>query len=300
MAKYEVRLVGEHAELGDVAAVDVARLILNVQTAVARAAGASIGRPPKATGRWEGTIEEATKLRLLEVTKGSVVIGFQPPRVEAGDEQFDLQVDSLADVGWLVAANALEGSIVEADPDVVVRLLKLADDLSIGSRFDAVEFRTDGRVIARLDGERREALRAVVAHRRDAVGTPPDVTGVLFEADFELHSAKVRTQDGNVVTLIFDEDQAEGIKEALRERSQFAGDVTFDPVTRSVKSVRLREITRFEQLLLGSDGARAFWRSMTFDSLAEEQGTHAVDSFDELHDISLSDEEFQQFIDTLS
>ncbi|MDQ4099054.1 MAG: hypothetical protein M3121_00970 [Chloroflexota bacterium] len=299
MAKYEVRLVGEHAELGDVPAVDVARLILDVQTAVARAAGAFIRRPPKRTGRWEGTLEDATKLRLVEVTQGTVRIGLQPPRVD-GDEQFELEVDSLADAGWSVAAGAIEGPIDEADTDVLVRLLTLANDLSIGNRFEAVEFRTNDALVARLDGGKRARIRAAVESRRNAFVPLPDVTGVLFEADFERHTAKVRTQEGDVVELFFEEDQANSIQDALRERSQFVGDVTFDAVTSSVKSVRLREITRFEQLLLGDEGARAFWRPVTFDSLAEEQGTQPVDSFDELRDTSLSDEEFQQFIDTLS
>lgn len=300
MAKYEVRLVGEHAELGDVPAVDVARLILDVQTAVARAAGAFIRRPPKRTGRWKGTLEDATKLRLVEVTKGTVRIGLQPPLVDADDERFELEVDSLADAGWSVAAGAIEGPVDEADTDVLVRLLTLANDLSIGNRFEAVEFRTNGELVARLDGGKRAAIRAAVEGRREALVPPPDVTGVLFEADFERHTAKVRTQDGDLVELVFEEDQADSIQEALRERSQFVGDVAFDAVTSSVKSVRLREITRFEQLLLGDDGARAFWRSVTFDALAEEQGAQPVDSFDELRDTSLSDEEFQQFIDTLS
>lgn len=301
MAKYEVRLIGDHAELGDVAAVDVARLIVDVQTAVARAAGAAIGRRPKSTGRWEGAIEEATKLRLVGVTKGTVRIALQAPSVVAEDDQLGLEDASLADVGWATATRALQAaSDEEKDTDVLIRFLNLADHLSIGSRFDAVEFRTDGELVARLDGARREVLRSVVARRRDAFDAPPAVAGVLFEADFERRTAKVRTQEGNVIELIFEEDQADAIKEALRERSQFQGDVTFDPVTSSVKSVRLRRITRFEQLLLGVDAAQSFWRRVTFDDLVERQGTHSVESFDDLRDTSLSDEEFHRFFETLT
>jgi hypothetical protein len=188
----------------------------------------------------------------------------------------------------------------DSDPDVLVRLLGIADHLSIGSRFEAVEFRTDGKTVGRLDQEKREALRSVVTARRQAPASPPAVAGVLFEADFERHSAKVRTQEGGVVELIFEEEQAASIKEALRERSQFQGEVTFDPVTNSVKTVRLRRITRFEQLLLGEDGTQSFWEHVNFDELAVEQGTHPVDSFENLRDTSLSDDEFDQFIEALT
>jgi len=300
VAKYEVKLVGKQAHLGDVAAVDVARLILDVQTVVARAAGIAIHRPLKATGRWEAAME-ATKLRLVGVTRGSVLVELQPPTAGPVDGEFDIPVESLADLGWETATRMLNGVEDEgADADVLVRLLGLADHLSLGDRFDSVEFRTDGQPVARLDREKRETLRAVVKGRAETPSPPPAVAGVLFEADFERHTAKVRTQEGNVVELIFEEGQSETIKKALRERSQFQGEVTFDPVTGSVKAVRLRRITRFEQLLLGEEGTQAFWRPITYDVLADEQGTHQIDSFDDLRDTSLSEDEFQRFIDALS
>lgn len=301
MAKYEVRLVGKQARLGDVAAVDVARLILDVQTTIARAAGVAIGRRPKATGRWEGTIEEATKLRLVRVKRGSVLIELLPPNALPAENELDLDVDSLADVGWATATRAINETDDEStDADVLVRLLGLADHLSIGGRFDAIEFRTNGHPEARLDAKKREALRSAVTRRRDAPIVPPDVVGVLFEADFERHTAKVRTQEDKVVDLIFEEEQANAIKEALRERSQFQGEVTFDPITSSVKTVRLRRIMRFEQLLLGDEGVQSFWQPISFGELADEQGTRPIDSFDDLRDTSLTDDEFQQFIDALS
>ncbi len=301
MSKYEVRLVGKQARLGDIPAVDVARLILDVQTAIARAAGAAIGRRPKATGRWESTIEDATRLRLVKIKRGSVLIELLPPTAVPDGDELDLDVDSLADVGWSTATRALNGiDDASTDPDVLVRLLGLADHLSIGGRFDAVEFRTDGQRVALLDSATREAIRSTVARRRDAATIAPSVAGVLFEADFERHTAKVRTQDDKVVDLIFDEEQASSIKEALRERSQFQGEVTFDPITNSVKTVRLRRITRFEQLLLGDETSRSFWQPIFFGDLADEQGTRPIDSFDELRDTSLTDDQFEQFIDTLS
>jgi hypothetical protein len=299
MARYQVRLVGREARLGEVPAVDVARLIFGVQRAVARAAGSAIGRRPKPTGRWETTLEEATKLRLVRIRRGSVILELDPPHEHLSDDELRLDVDSLGDIGWSTTVAAINGA-ESADPDITSRLLRLADELNIGTRFDAVEFRTDGKAVGRIDRVQREHFRSVLRAKTSSPTPPDGVTGVLFEADFERHTAKVRTQTGGVVEVIFDDDQADGIKEALREASEFEGDVIFDAVTATVRSIRLRRISRFEQLLLGEDGARAFWERSTFDQLARRQGTAAVETFDELKDGSLKDEEFATFIATLS
>jgi hypothetical protein len=299
MARYQVRLVGKEARLGEVAAVDVARLIFGVQRAVARAAGAAIGRRPKPTGRWETTLEGATKLRLVRIKRGSVTLELEPPHAHPAVDELVLDAESLGDIGWSKAVAAINDA-ESADPDITSRLLGLADDLNVGVRFDAIEFRTDGNPVGRIDRVQREHLRRVLRDKTLS-HTPSDgVTGVLFEADFERHTAKVRTQAGGVVEVIFDDDQADAIKEALREASEFEGDVTFDAVTASVRSVRLRRITRFEQLLLGDDGARAFWEQISFDELARRQGTATVESFDKLKDTSLRDEDYEAFIEALS
>jgi hypothetical protein len=299
MARYQVRLQGKQARLGDVAAVDIARLILGVQTVVARAAGAAVGRRPKSTGRWESTLEDATKLRLVKVGRGSVVVELQPPHPGPIDNQLGLDTQSLGDIGWNTAVAAVNDS-PNADPDVATRLLGLAESLAIGSRFDAIEFRTDGHPVARIDAETRQRLHGILRTRREQVTASPAVSGVLFEADFERRTAKVRSQSGEVVELIFEGEQADAIQEALRERSEFEGDVTFDPVTNSIRSVRLRRLTRFEQLLLGEDGARSFWEPISFEELSSHQATTVISSFDDLHDDSLSEDEYERFVSTLS
>jgi hypothetical protein len=299
MTRYEVRLIGKEARLGEVAAVDVARLIIDVQRAVARAAGAAIGRRPKPTGRWETTLEEATKLRLVRIRRGSVILELEPPHARPADDELTFDVESLGDIGWARTVEAVNDAD-SADADITSRLLGLADDLGIGSRFDAVELRTEGRLVGRIDRVRREHFRTALRNNALSHNPPDGVAGVLFEADFERHTAKVRTQSGGVVEVIFEVSQADAIQEALREASEFEGDVTFDPVTAGVRTVRLRRITRFEQLLLGDDGARAFWQPTTFDEIASRQGTSVVESFEGLEDSSLSDEDFEAFTELLS
>lgn len=167
MPKYEVRLVGKQATLGQVAMVDVARLMLDVETLVARAAGIAIGRRPKRTGRWEGTIEEATRLRLVKIKRGSVVLEVVGPQSGPLEDELDLSVRSLADLGWATTTGALNRLADADDPDLLMRLLNLADRMSIGNRFEAVEFRTDGKQVAKLDGAKRKTLRTAVERRQE-------------------------------------------------------------------------------------------------------------------------------------
>jgi len=75
-----VRLTGDDAQLGRVAAGDVARMLLGIERAVARAAGHVIGRQVKPTGRRGRAIEETTRFRLLSIERGSIVGSSSFPR----------------------------------------------------------------------------------------------------------------------------------------------------------------------------------------------------------------------------
>ena len=215
MPRYEVRPVGEHAKLGEVPAADVGKLLLGAQSVVARAAGATVGRTVKRTGRWERVIEDATRLRLWKLRRGSVIAEFEMPYSVPHDDELQFDVAALGDQGW--------------------------------------------------------------------------------DADFEKKTAHVRTGMQDLVELVFDDDLSDEIYEALRERSEFEGDVSYDPITKSMKSVRLRHVTRAEQFLLGSD-AEAFWRDRSAHELIAEQGKVPVTSFEGLRDDSLSDEDFANFL----
>ncbi len=300
MPRYEVRLVGKAAKLGEVPAVDVGKLLLGVQSAVARAAGAAIGRQVKTRGRWERVIEDATRLRLVQLRRGSIIAEFDISAATPTEPELDLSVDTLGDVGWRAANSAITDPSA-ADLGVVVRLSQLAEELGIGDRYDSVQFGSLGAATparVELDGAKRAQLAAVVRFRRDQTSPPAVIAGVLFEADFEKKTAHVRTVTGEPVEVVFDDELADEIHEALRQRSQFEGEVTFDPVTNSIKSVKLRRVTRTEQLLLG-DEAAAFWHDRSAEELIAEQGKRPVQSFAELRDESLSDEEFEAFLAAL-
>lgn len=298
VAEYEAHLVGPNARLGEVAAVDVARLILGVQAVVARAAAASTGRPAKATGRWESSIEAATRLRLREVRPGSVAVAFDLPSSTNPDDMLDLATESIGEAGWSAVARAVDVPD-EAATDVLRRLVRVADEVGVGTRFEAIHLVVRGTVLTRVDVARRDHLREVVAQRDAVLSQPSAVTGILFEADFENRSAKVRAQSGDVVALEFEDDQADAIHDALRATSDFEGEVTYDPVTNGVRSVHLRQVRRVEQLVF-EGGTESFWEPLSLDRLAADQDVTPSTSFEGLVDDTLTDEEFDAFLAALS
>jgi hypothetical protein len=299
MNMYEVRLVGDEARIGSVSASDVANLILGLQRTLARASGVVLGHELKPTGRWRTVIKSATDLRLVAIKSGSVVIELRPPPAPlVDDDSLDMDVESLSDNAWQLALASLHEER-ELEYDVAKALATWADDLAIGVRYEAIELRSSSASppMARLDGNKRAWLRDFVAR---PVATKPNagLRGVLIEADFEKRTAKVRTLAANLVEVLFEETQADDIQDALRQQSQFEGDVEVDPVTNSVRAVRLRRLVRSEQLILGDD-AGAFWRHPNFDEERRVQATAAVRSFEGLYGEPLSDDDFDQFLDAI-
>jgi hypothetical protein len=297
MVRYQVRLLGESAKLGEIPAADVGKLLTGVQSAIARAAGAAIGRQVKGRGRWERQIEDATRLRLVRLRQGSVLAEFDLPQGTYAEGELDLSAETLGDLGWRTALNAIKDP-ESADTGVLLPLSHLADQLAIGEKYEAIQFGQAGdrgRNRVKIDRSARDRLAAIVRSRWADLSSPAAVAGVLVEADFERMTAHVRTATTELVELIFDEDLADRIYDALRQRSEFEGDVAYDPITNSIKSVRLRRVTRSEQLLLG-DEATAFWRDRTAEDLVDEQEKEPVTSFSGLRDPSLSDEEFDSFV----
>lgn len=299
MTRYQVRLRGQNAKLGEIPASDVGKLLVGVQSVLARAAGSAIGHRVKSTGRWERTIEEETRLRLVRLRKGSVVCELQLLPRAPTEPEFELSVQSLGDLGWDAALDVVRdpGS---GDPGLVLRLSQLAEELAIGEKYESLEFGRSGEhpgKRAELNGHTRSRLASMVQAFAEAPTPAAIVAGVLVEADFERKTAHVRTPTGDLVELVFDDDLADVIYEALRRRSEFLGDVTYDQGTNSIRSVRLRGVTRAEQLLLG-DEATAFWIERSADDLVQDQGKETLVTFDNLRDSSLSDDEFSAFFGT--
>lgn len=296
-----MELAGDDAKLGQVAASDVARLLIGVERALWRAASVIVGRPKLTAGRYEQVVERAVRLKLQGIEEGSVVPVLEIPDAPPESDELPIHAKSLGEA-------ALDKLVSAADPQshphpvVATALLDLADTLRLGERYEAVTFESNGtwphrRV--RVDGEVRQRLRAYVDSAPPVPTRPDALVGVLVEADFERRTARLRTATEPAVQVSFDDDLADEIHLALRQQASFRGEVVFDPETNVAKSVSLRKIERGEQLVLGLD-AEEFWRARTFEDLAHLQGGGQPADPDALHDADATDEERDAFMAALS
>lgn len=293
-----VSLTGADAELGRVAAGDVARMLLGVERAVARAAGHVIGRQVKATGRRGRTIEESTRFRLLGIEGGSVVGVLELPSETVEEERLDVDVPSLGDLA-LDAALATAAGEETQQVDVADAFVRLSDDLGVGTRFDALTIeqqRAGDRRTVTLDRPARERLWELVASAPKS--RDDSLVGVLVEADFEKHTARLRTAAGQGITVRFEPELADSIQEVLRRQTELVGEVAYDPQTMEARSVKLREIVRSEQLTMGLE-AGEFWAARSIGELAAERGVGPVEDVDVLRDHEASDEEVDRVLAAL-
>lgn len=295
-----VRLSGGDARLGVVSASDVAKLLLGIEAAVARATGDVLGRPVKATGRWESAIASAVRFRLVSIEEGSVVSVLELPEMATDPDALDVVDASTA--GEMGLAAALMTACGDADdPDVAAAFVKMVDQIGLGTRYDAVTFDTDlhsAPAEVMLDLAARERLVQVAAKASPEV-RPDTLVGVLVEADFEKFSARLRSPDNRSVAVNFGEALADDIHEVLRSPAELVGEIEYDPETARAVRVELRAITRAEQLAMDLEPGE-FWEDVTIDDLRAQRGIEPVSAEVELGDPELTDEEADAFVAALS
>lgn len=297
----ELRVVlnGESAELGKVPAADVARLLLAVERAVAHAASVSLGRTTRPRGRRVSAVAETARLRLRGIEQGSVIPVLELPDAPLEDS-LGLDVETLTETAVRRVFDAAEG--LPEHPLVTSALLQLTEELRIGERYESVGLRllSDKR-------SREVVLDAAVRQRlRTQAGLPAvpireeTVVGTLVEADFERRTARLRSPDGQAVSVTFQEDLEDEVQEALRRQAGFVGQVVYDPESMQARSVALHAIQQTEQLIMGVD-AQAFWQTPSYEDLAEQQGVDlAPIDLDGLYDADATEEERDAIVAAIS
>lgn len=276
MTVVRARLEGADAELGQVAAADVARLILGLERAIASAAYVVLGESRRGTGRHRQAIESASRLRFVGVESGSVVGVLALPESDPSDTEFRFPVPHLSALAFEQVLDAINGGAPRTDPELAAAVARLAATLGIGDRNTSLALTREARV-ASGDEPRRAVLDAGVRERMHRLASQPQpvgrdqaLVGLLFEADFEEETARLRLPDGGVVTVAFTPDLADDIHEALRSQARLDGLVRYDPRTSQATHVQLRAVERSTQAPLD---AEAFWRSESFATLQAAQGT---------------------------
>jgi len=295
----KMRLTGGDARLGSVPASDVGRLLVGVERVVARAAGDVSGRRVKQTGRWRTQIKSAAQFRLRAIGEGSVVVELELPDIVPDAETLDSDASTLGQLGLASALKTIAGDT--SDADIAAAFVKLADEVGIGSRYDALEFDTeleDAPRHVKLDVTARNRLQDVAA-RAEALIREDSLVGVLVEADFEKLTARLRSPDGESVIVDFEEDLADELQAALRSPAQLSGEIVYNPETSRAERVELRAITRAEQLSMGLDPGD-FWDDVTIETLRRQNGVEPSTSETVLHDPDLTDDEADAFLAALT
>lgn len=281
MAGEEIRatLSGGEAQLGEIRAADIARLLIGLEAAVAAAAYRALGTTRRgSTGRHIAPVEAASRLKFRAVEQGSVAAVLALPDLTTPEpDMFDLDVDDLAGA----AVDRLIGTSVGTDaqgldPGIARALAELTDQLDIGGRFDALTI-TSARTTTQLhlDAAARHHLHVVAS--ADAFRDDGAVIGSLREADFDRRTARLRTPLGESVSVSFPAELDGEIQAALRQQTSLVGEATYDPVTSTVRHVSIRAVAT-QDILPTSEGD--FWNPISVADLVAEQGVPAA-SFDE-------------------
>ena len=285
-------LRGNEAQLGLVRARDVARLITGLESAMAAAAYAALGKPRRAVaGRHRAAIESSSRLAFRAVASGSVVAVLALPSAsDPVDGVLDVGVDDLAGAAFdrLVASFGLPDD--QVDQGIARTLAELGEALGIGERHDELLLESSRTSpTARLDQSARARMRrladAVPAQQADVL------VGSLREADFDRRTARLRTSSGESVVVAFPPELSDAVQQALRSQAQLEGLVTYDPSTALARRVELRQISSPNALPFDTD---EFWTSASIQELADAQGvaSAALDraafsaSADELRDLA--------------
>jgi len=297
----QVRVTGAQARPGEIAASDVARLILGLERAMARAAYLVLGRPRQAaSGRHTGAVEAASRLRFVGSGSGSFVqlLALPEARGAIGDE-LDLSVDDLSRRAFDRLVAFIGAPDDDADAGLAAAVAQLADELGIGERNDTLTVGEPdpGRpqvVVDKAAGQRmRQLAQRRPAHREDAV------VGLLFEADFERYTARLRLPAGGIVTVSFPAELADDVQRALRAETQLEGWVRYDTRTGAATSVETATVVRAEQLLL-DDGRWSFSDNPSVAELQQRQGVAGPPDLAELIANDLNEEERDAFLAALS
>lgn len=285
-------LTGENDELGQIPAADVAKLILGLQQALAAAASTVVRQRRRgATGRHPAAIEAASRLTFQGVERGSVAAVFSLPDLAADDGE-KLDVGDIPDLARLAFERLIDALHDPApDPAMARAVARLSNELNVGG---------GGRTLRLVGGHGRSG---VVDHdvrqrmnryaRERPMEREDHVVGSLVEADFEKKTARLQPAAGPPVTVSFPDDLADLVHGSLRNITEVAGHVTYDPKTHLPARVEVAQVMLAAPLDFGDD---SFWHHQTAEELAQEQGNTEPQRIEDLHtDLDLTPEEIEAF-----
>lgn len=241
----------------------------------------------------------ASRLRFVGTEAGSFVGLLALPDQEQVDcGVLDLEVEDLSRSAFdrLIAFIQRPGE--DGDVQLAAAVAQLADELGIGERTDTLTLGEPdpARPSAVVDLATRQLMRQLSqrppSHRDDLV------VGVLFEADFERHTARLRAPAGGTVSVTFLPEMDADIQQALRGEAQLEGRVGYDRSTGVATNIETRAVTRAEQLVIHV-GDWSFGENLSVNELQQRQGVKGKVNLAELAADDLTEDERNAFVAAL-
>ncbi len=277
--RYAIKLPGPG--LGEVAVGDVVEFLRGVVDLVANGSAAEIAKPIGSPGRRGTAIEEASKIRLLDLRDGSLVAELAPAAAFPMPDSMGLDVETLSELALIAVFETVEGR--EGRPEVASALVEFAQRMATRRPDQPLVF-----IDRRSSAETTTALDDTTLRRLESLGTraaseplrAQGVVGRLFEANVDKDEARLRTPTGETVKVEYEPELERDIKRLLGDRASLQGEVTYDAATQRVRSIHATEVLAGDQL--GFEGVD-FWQDPSLVELAESVGAGPVSDPDDLH-----------------
>lgn len=295
-----VRLEGENVSLGTVPASDVANLLLLVERVIARAASVEVGRPSRRTGRRERAVAEASHLLLVDIKSGSVVpvleLPISYPDPDEPQQAMEMNDEQLSESAVRHVLDTLSGE-PDRHPYVIEALALMAEQMGVGERYSRISFEFTGSSShpreSALDPQLAKEMQEQVERYRTATSHGL-LVGTLVEADFEALTARLRSSEGILVAVKFEESMGPEIKDALTEPGALRGWITYDPVSQMAQSIDLQAVVKSHQSELDFE-TEAFGRHRSFSELQAEQGISGIVDLNDLADTESAEADLDEY-----
>lgn len=289
-----IRTHGPAVERGRIIADDLALLLRATQAAVERIALVLLGDQGLRRGRRPAEVERITRLEVVGIGRGSVVLQLDLRRDQLALPDMDLGERALqAFAGGVAWLEAREEVPPEWDAGALMALRELGTLFRRG--IEHVEVVASSGGAGRFSDHSLARIGRLVTQTVTNVRT---VEGRLLMADFKESGQRCRVHPpvGPPVECTFDDAHRQAVLDALTRYVRVTGEAELEPETGRIRRLAIAdiEITGWEG---GEEVTYPFWEPLAIDQLARIQNARPVTRLEDLSaPIWESAEELEQFL----
>jgi len=306
-AVFSLTIEANDIEPGKIAVRDLARLSELVQRGLERTARVLSGQPGSAPGRLPKSVEDATKLVLTGIGRGSAVLQlelpepaevgapspgdplFTPPARDLGFRAMDTFVRGLSEVELGPDAAALPDGWDSSVMEVAREFADMAEERDFALTFDARPPHLPASV-ARITPQSAPRLR----QRRSLVRRRRSARGRLVAVDLGTGHVDVQEPAGRRVSCHYDEALEAAVKRHLGAVVIASGEEDFDEARGKHGRLELDSLEGASEQMGFED---TFWLNPSAAEQAVQQGVGPIESINELAAPDLfTDEDIDAFL----